>query len=127
MLEKGASLAHVICLHPEFVLKLILFMFCSFEKRSEFERDVRARNVTALHRHEAEEDIQVSSRKRQPVTAIETATEKAAKKQDTNPYSSNETNSAVASWRKSREAARQNVNKEPEPEKKSWRERMAER
>jgi len=98
-----------------------------FEKRSEFERDVRARNVTALHRHEAEEDIQVSSRKRQPVTAIETATEKAAKKQDTNPYSSNETNSAVASWRKSREAARQNVNKEPEPEKKSWRERMAER
>merc|ERR1712018_412671 len=71
-----------------------------FEKRAEFERDVRVRNCNALHRNEFEEESTVSSRKRQTNTAITNVTEKAAK-QDTN-----ETNSAVASWRKSREVAR---------------------
>merc|ERR1712018_505928 len=98
-----------------------------YEKRSEFERDVRARNVTALNRDTTKENteeiaVAVSSRKRQTDTAREIQIDKAPK-QDDRP------NKAVESWRKSRENARPQTVAElqPEIEKKSWRERLAER
>ena len=101
--------------------------FFSYEKRSEFERDVRARNVTALNRDTTKENteeiaVAVSSRKRQTDTAREIQIDKAPK-QDDRP------NKAVESWRKSRENSRPQTVAElqPEIEKKSWRERLAER
>jgi len=92
-----------------------------YEKRADFERDVRARNVTALHRHENEEDPWetqqlVNQRKRQTNTVIEKPIEKAAKQES----------QTVKSWRERREAAKA-VEAEPEVERKSWREKLAEK
>merc|ERR1712241_521444 len=108
-----------------------------FEKRSEFEKDVRSRNVAALHRTSQEEaELAVNSRKRQPNTAIETATEKAPKTQSlktqqpkTQPKSQQEPqkNNAVESWRKSREAARHQKAPTPEKVEKNWREKKKKR
>jgi len=88
-----------------------------YEKRAEFERDVRARNVTALHRNApAKEEDELKSRKRTTNTVIEKPTEKAAK-QD-----------AVQSWRERREANRKaELENNAEPERKSWREKLAEK
>jgi len=88
-----------------------------YEKRTEFERDVRARNVTALHRNAPTKDEDdVKSRKRTTNTIIEKPTEKAAK-QD-----------AVQSWREKREANRKAAEAEQaEPQSKSWREKLAEK
>lgn len=88
-----------------------------YEKRTEFERDVRARNVTALHRNAPSKDEDdLKSRKRTTNTVIEKPTEKAAK-QD-----------AVQSWREKREANRKAAEAEQaEPQSKSWREKLAEK
>merc|ERR1712156_1091379 len=100
-----------------------------YEKRAEYERDVRARNVSALHRNaDPEEDHWVTQRnqvdrKRQTKEVIEKPIEKAAKKEvavktDSEP---------VKSWRERREAERKTEIIEPEPERKSWREKLAEK
>merc|ERR1711953_605947 len=82
-----------------------------YEKRTDFERDVRARNVTALHRNAPPKDEDdLKSRKRTTNTVIEKPIEKAAK------------TDAVQSWREKREA-----NRKAEPERKSWREKLAEK
>jgi len=95
-----------------------------YEKRADFERDVRARNVTALHRHDTDEteDHWVNARKRQTNTVIEKPIEKAAK-QETKQESQ-----TVKSWRERREAAKA-IEAEPQPEVavKSWREKLAEK
>ena len=110
--------------------------FFSYEKRSEFERDVRARNVTALNRDTTKENteeisVAVSSRKRQTDTAREIQIDKAPKQEyhSTTTNNVDRPNKAVESWRKSRENARPQTVAElqPEIEKKSWRERLAER
>jgi colicin import membrane protein len=104
-----------------------------YEKRAEFERDVRARNVSALHRdgtrnvstsqrEDKNEDHWVAQRKtedrkRQSYETAEKPTEKVAKKDS----------EAVKSWREKREAERVAEKAEPEPEKKSWREKLAEK
>merc|ERR1712107_773986 len=89
-----------------------------YEKRAEFERDVRARNVTALHRNAPPKDEDdLKPRKRQTTTVIEKPTEKAAKQEE----------SAVKSWRERREANKKAEVAEPEPERKSWREKLAEK
>merc|ERR1712109_97065 len=93
-----------------------------YEKRAEFERDVRARNVSALHRDDKTEDHWVAQRKtedrkRQSYETAEKPTEKVAKKDS----------EAVKSWREKREAERAVEKAEPEPEKKSWREKLAEK
>ena len=89
-----------------------------YEKRAEFERDVRARNVTALHRTAPSKDEdELKSRKRQTNTVVEKPTEKAAKQEV----------SAVKSWRERRDANRKAEVAEPEPERKSWREKLAEK
>merc|ERR1712228_1125527 len=94
-----------------------------YEKRAEYERDVRARNVSALHRNaEPEEDHWVNQRKqadrkRQTKEDIEKPIEKAAKTDS----------EAVKSWREKREAAKATEIIEPEPERKSWREKLAEK
>jgi len=108
-----------------------------YEKRSEFERDVRARNVTALNRDTTKENteeisVAVSSRKRQTDTAREIQIDKAPKQEyhaTTTNNNVDRPNKAVESWRKSRENARPQTVAElqPEIEKKSWRERLAER
>ena len=115
------------CIYKRLSIFQNFFFFFSYEKRSEFERDVRARNVTALNRDTTKENteeiaVAVSSRKRQTDTAREIQIDKAPK-QDDRP------NKAVESWRKSRENARPQTVAElqPEIEKKSWRERLAER
>ena len=115
-------------------------LFFSYEKRSEFERDVRARNVTALNRDSTstkenteEISVAVSSRKRQTDTAREIQIDKAPKQDHVAAINNNNNvdrpNKAVESWRKSRENARPQTVAElqPEIEKKSWRERLAER
>merc|ERR1712004_656124 len=88
-----------------------------YEKRTDFERDVRARNVTALHRNAPPKDEDdLKSRKRTTNTVIEKPIEKAAK-QD-----------AVQSWREKREANRKAAEAEQaEPQSKSWREKLAEK
>ncbi len=89
-------------------------IFCSmpfsFEKRAEYERDVRARNVTALHRNEVNED----------------ATPKVVPRRKEKEEKS-EVKSTVKSWRERREAAKASQPAEPEPERKSWREKLAEK
>jgi len=104
-----------------------------YEKRSEFERDVRARNVTALNRDTSTKEnteeisVAVSSRKRQTDTAREIQIDKAPKQDHVATTNNNvdRPNKAVESWRKSRENARPQTVAElqPEIEKKSWRER----
>merc|ERR1711997_1122928 len=81
-----------------------------YEKRTEFERDVRARNVSALHRKDPEEDHWTANqrksedRKRTSRDTIEKPIEKAAKKEE-----------VVKSWREKREAERATEqNSEPE-------------
>merc|ERR1712226_1135786 len=107
-----------------------------YEKRSEFERDVRSRNVIALNRDTEENSVAVSSRKRQTDTAREIQIDKAPKQDHVaaattikNNNNVDRPNKAVESWRKSRENARPQTVAElqPEIEKKSWRERLAER
>merc|ERR1711935_1320349 len=90
-----------------------------YEKRADYEREVRARNVTALHREEKSEDHwatarKTEDRKRQSKEITEKPIEKVAKKES----------EAVKSWREKREADRAVENNEPEPEKKSWREKI---
>lgn len=95
-----------------------------YEKRADFERDVRARNVTALHRHDTDEteDHWVNARKRQTNTVIEKPIEKAAKQE---PKQESQT---VKSWRERREAAKAlEAEPQPEVERKSWREKLAEK
>jgi len=94
-----------------------------YEKRTEFERDVRARNVSALHRKDPEEDHWTANqrksedRKRTSRDTIEKPIEKAAKKEE-----------VVKSWREKREAERATEqNLEPEPGRLSWREKLAEK
>jgi hypothetical protein len=82
----------------------------NFEKRAEYERDVRARNVTALHRNEVNED----------------ATPKVVPRRKEKEEKS-EVKSTVKSWRERREAAKASQPAEPEPERKSWREKLAEK
>ena len=96
----------------------IIIVINRYEKRAEFERDVRARNVTALHRSAPPKDEdELKSRKRQTNTVIEKPTEKAAKQEA----------SAVKSWRERRDANKKAEVAEPEPERKSWREKLAEK
>ena len=119
----------------QYISKFLFFF--SYEKRSEFERDVRARNVTALNRDTTKENteeisVAVSSRKRQTDTAREIQIDKAPKQEyhaTTTNNNVDRPNKAVESWRKSRENARPQTVAElqPEIEKKSWRERLAER
>lgn len=96
-----------------------------YEKRADFERDVRARNVTALHRNDTDEteDHWVNARKRQTNTVIEKPIEKAAKQESKQEVKS------VKSWRERREAAKAIEAAEPQPEVavKSWREKLAEK
>jgi len=113
-----------------------------YEKRAEFERDVRARNVSALHRDDKyalhnninnnkndnnNEDHWVAQRKTEDrkrqskETTYEKPIEKVAKKEN------NKDSEAVKSWREKREAERAVEKTEPEPEKKSWREKLAEK
>ena len=100
-----------------------LYFLSSYEKRTEFERDVRARNVSALHRKDPEEDHWTANqrksedRKRTSRDTIEKPIEKAAKKEE-----------VVKSWREKREAERATEqNSEPEPGRLSWREKLAEK
>lgn len=97
-----------------------------YEKRTEFERDVRARNVSALHRKDPEEDHWTANqrksedRKRTSRDTIERPIEKAAKKE--------QESEVVKSWREKREAERATEqNSEPEPGRLSWREKLAEK
>jgi len=97
-----------------------------YEKRTEFDRDVRARNVSALHRNDPEEDHwavnqrKSEDRKRTSRDTIERPIEKAAKKE--------QESEVVKSWREKRDAERATEQtSEPEPEKQSWREKLAEK
>jgi len=97
-----------------------------YEKRTEFERDVRARNVSALHRNDPEEDHwavnqrKSEDRKRTSRDTIERPIEKAAKKE--------QESEVVKSWREKREAERATEEiSEPEPERQSWRDKLAEK
>merc|ERR1719350_752160 len=97
-----------------------------YEKRTEFERDVRARNVSALHRKDPEEDHWTANqrksedRKRTSRDTIERPIEKAAKKE--------QESEVVKSWREKREAERATEQiSEPEPGRLSWREKLAEK
>jgi len=97
-----------------------------YEKRTEFDRDVRARNVSALHRNDPEEDHwavnqrKSEDRKRTSRDTIERPIEKAAKKE--------QESEVVKSWREKREAERATEQtSEPEPERQSWREKLAEK
>jgi len=98
-----------------------------YEKRADFDRDVRARNVTALHREDQGEDHWASQRKtedrkRQGKGVTEKPIEKVAKKENDNKESE-----TVKSWREKREAERAVEKTEPEPERKSWREKLVEK
>merc|ERR1719483_843231 len=97
-----------------------------YEKRTEFDRDVRARNVSALHRNDPEEDHwavtqrKSEDRKRTSRDTIERPIEKAAKKE--------QESEVVKSWREKRDAERATEQiSEPEPGKQSWREKLAEK
>ena len=105
------------------LITYLSYVLSSYEKRTEFERDVRARNVSALHRKDAEEDHWTANqrksedRKRTSRDTIEKPIEKAAKKEE-----------VVKSWREKREAERATEqNSEPEPGRLSWREKLAEK
>ena len=109
----------------EYVITYLSYFLSSYEKRTEFERDVRARNVSALHRKDPEEDHwtvnqrKSEDRKRTSRDTIERPIEKAAKKE--------QESEVVKSWREKREAERATEqNSEPEPGRLGWREKLAE-
>jgi hypothetical protein len=110
----------------EYVITYLSYFLSSYEKRTEFERDVRARNVSALHRKDPEEDHwtvnqrKSEDRKRTSRDTIERPIEKAAKKE--------QESEVVKSWREKREAERATEQiSDPEPGRQSWREKLAEK
>lgn len=102
-----------------------------YEKRADFERDVRARNVTALHRNNPDEDSNAQqnvSRKRQPPqTDNEGAIEKASRREKppTPPTK------PAKSWRERRDEANKAnaaaIEETGQVERKGWRERLADK
>jgi hypothetical protein len=98
-----------------------VFYFFSYEKRAEYEHNVRSRNVVALHRQLEDEltSAPVTRRKRQPNTAIDAMAVEKAPKHSSTP---------VQSWREKRDADKQQnaaAAAQPEPEVIGWREKMA--